>query len=88
MSIARIIAAVSVLAATGVLVLTRAEPTQAEGLGSGPDLNAIKSDYRRPAPPPVDNQALVDLGRDSSTRVFPRQAKLRVQVAISRNWAT
>ena len=24
----------------------------------------------------------------SSTRVFPRQAKLRVQVAISRNWAT
>ena len=51
MSIARIIATVSVLAATGVLVLTRAEPTQAEGLGSGPDLNAIKSDYRsRPAP--------------------------------------
>ena len=64
MNIARIIATVSVLAATGVFVLTRAEPTQAEGLGSGPDLNAIKSDYRRPAPHPVENKSLVDLGRD------------------------
>ena len=64
MNIARIIATVSVLAATGVLALTRAELTQAQGLGAGPDLNAIKSDYRRPAPHPVENKSLVDLGRD------------------------
>jgi cytochrome c peroxidase len=58
MSIARTIVMVSVIAATGVLVLTRAEPTQAQGL------DAIKRDYGRPAPRPVENQALVDLGRD------------------------
>jgi len=64
MSIVRIVATVSVLVTTGVLALTRAELTQAEGLGAGPNLNAIKSDYRRPAPHPVENKALVDLGRD------------------------
>jgi cytochrome c peroxidase len=64
MGIARIIATVSVLAATGVLALTRAESTQAQGPGAGPDLGAIKGDYRRPAPHPVENQALVDLGHD------------------------
>ena len=62
MSIARIIATVSVLMTTGVLALT--ELTQAEGLGAGPNLDAIKGDYRRPAPHPVENKALVDLGRD------------------------
>ena len=59
----RIIATVSVLVATGALVVTRVELTQAQGLGAGPDLNAIKSDYRRPTAHPVENQALVDLGR-------------------------
>jgi len=29
-----------------------------------PDLTSIKRDYRRPLPRPVENQALVDLGRD------------------------
>ena len=59
----RIIATVSVLVATGALVVTRVELTQAQGLGAGPDLNAIKSDYRRPTAHPVENQALFDLGR-------------------------
>lgn len=58
MTIAKIIATVSVLAATSVLALVRAEPTPAQSLG------AIKADYRRPAPRPVENQALVDLGRN------------------------
>lgn len=52
------IAALSVLTMAGVLVLAQAEQTRAQGL------NAIKADYRRPAPLPVENKALVDLGRE------------------------
>jgi cytochrome c peroxidase len=63
MRIANAIVTASVLAAAGLLVLTPAEMTQAQGLGAGPDLNAIKRDYRRPSPRPIENQALVDLGR-------------------------
>lgn len=58
-----IVATVSVLVATGALVVTRVELTQAQGLGVGPHLDEIKHDYRRPAAHPVENQALVDLGR-------------------------
>jgi cytochrome c peroxidase len=57
MRIVNAIVTVSALAAAGLFVLPRAEPTQAQGL------DAIKQDYRRPAPRPVENQALVDLGR-------------------------
>ena len=56
--------AVSALVAAGLLVLGRAELTQAQGVGARPNLDAIKRDYRRPAPRPVENQALADLGRD------------------------
>ncbi len=55
MRIANAIVTASVLAAAGLFV--PAEPTQAQGL------DAIKRDYRRPAPRPVENQALADLGR-------------------------
>src|SRR6266849_2125453 len=55
MRIANAIVTASVLAAAGLFV--PADPTQAQGL------DAIKRDYRRPAPRPVENQALADLGR-------------------------
>ena len=62
--IARIIATVSMLAATSVLVLGQAEPALAQGSGARAGLDATKRDYQRPAPSPVENQALVDLGRE------------------------
>jgi len=64
MRIAQSIAAVSALVAANLLVLGRDEPAQAQGVGARPNLDAIKRDYRRPASRPVENQALVDLGRD------------------------
>jgi len=56
MRIANAIVTTTMVAAAGLFIL--AEPTQAQGL------DAIKRDYRRPAPRPVENRALVDLGRD------------------------
>src|SRR5512144_3390862 len=53
-----IVAAATLLAAAGVLALTQSQPAPAQ------DLKAIKADYRRPARLPVENKALVDLGRD------------------------
>src|SRR6266851_4123274 len=64
MRIANAIVTASVLAAAGLFALTRAELTHAQGLGAGPNLDAIKRDYQRPAPRAVENQALVDLGHD------------------------
>ena len=64
MTIVRTITTFCLLAATTGLLLTPVELTQAQSLGTGPDLRAIKTDYRRPAPRPVENKALVDLGRD------------------------
>src|SRR5262249_31419624 len=58
MRIAKAIVTASLLAAAGLFVLTPAEPTQAQGL------DAIKRDYRRPAPRPIENRALVNLGPD------------------------
>jgi cytochrome c peroxidase len=55
--IAFIVAAAILLAAAGVLVLTQSQPAPAQ------DLKAIKADYRRPAPRPVENPALAKLGR-------------------------
>jgi cytochrome c peroxidase len=63
MSIAKTIVTVCVLA-TGLLVLTWTEPTQAQSLSARADLDRIKGDYRRPTPRPIENQALVELGRD------------------------
>lgn len=51
------------VAVTGLLVCTRIGPTQAQSAGAASNLNAIKADYRRPAPHPVENQPLADLGR-------------------------
>jgi cytochrome c peroxidase len=62
--IARISATVSVLVATSLLVLVQAEPMMAQNSGARPGLDSIKRDYQRPAPSPVENQALVDLGRE------------------------
>jgi cytochrome c peroxidase len=61
---ARISATVSVLVATSLLVLVQAEPMMAQNSGARPGLDSIKRDYQRPAPSPVENQALVDLGRE------------------------
>jgi cytochrome c peroxidase len=38
--------------------------TAAAPAAAQPDVAAMKREYRRPAPRPIDNQALVDLGRD------------------------
>ena len=57
----RTIAALSVLAASGLALLVQAYPAQAQGQQ---DLSALKRDYRRAPPLPVENQALVDLGRE------------------------
>jgi cytochrome c peroxidase len=46
--------------AAALFVLTRPAPAQV----SGPALDAIKRDYQRPSPRPVENRALADLGRD------------------------
>jgi len=63
MRIANAIVPASMFAAAALFVLTPAELTQAQGPGARPDLDAIKRDYRRPAPRPIENQLLVDLGR-------------------------
>jgi cytochrome c peroxidase len=63
MKIANAVVPASIFAAAALFVLAAAELTQAQGPGAGPDLDAIKRDYRRPAPHPVDNRLLVDLGR-------------------------
>src|SRR5262249_62374230 len=56
----RIIAAVIALIALGIpLLIASAPPVAAQG-----DIARMKSDYRRPPRAPVENQALVDLGRD------------------------
>src|SRR5262245_63733787 len=53
--IAFLVAAAVLLVAASAFVLT--QPLLAQ------DLKAIKADYRRPAPRPVENQALAKLGR-------------------------
>ena len=57
MKFANTIVAVGVLAVAG-LFLARPELAQAQSL------DVIKRDYRRPAPRPIEDRALVDLGRD------------------------
>jgi cytochrome c peroxidase len=57
MKAATTILAVSMLTAAGVILAS-------VGLVQAQTLDAIKRDYRRPAPRPVANQPLVDLGRE------------------------
>ena len=50
--------------ATAAFALAPTEPVQAQGAAPQDNLAAMKREYRRPAPRPIENQALVDLGRD------------------------
>ncbi|SRR5579871_1435398 len=63
MGIARTIEMVSVAVSVGMLVFFQPEPARTQAPGAQPDLGKIKRDYRRPAPRPIENPALVDLGR-------------------------
>jgi cytochrome c peroxidase len=54
----------STLVATGLLAVFLVEPAQAQTPDATADRGALKRDYRRPAPRPIENQALVNLGRD------------------------
>jgi cytochrome c peroxidase len=58
------IATASIFGATAALALIWVEPTLAQSAGAASGINSIKSDYRRPAAHPVDNHALVELGRE------------------------
>jgi cytochrome c peroxidase len=60
MSNGRIIAVLSVLAVGCMAVSAQTKPAQAQGLQ---DLTVLKRDYRRTQPLPVENPALVELGR-------------------------
>src|SRR5262245_42346618 len=64
MGIATTIMGAGAFATAGLLACVLIEPAHAQGSRAPPDLSTIKRDYRRPAPRPVENQALVDLGRD------------------------
>jgi cytochrome c peroxidase len=61
--IVRNIATASVLVATSVLALAQAEPMLGQRHSARPGLDAAKRDYQRLAPSPIENQALIDLGR-------------------------
>jgi cytochrome c peroxidase len=63
MAIRRSTAALAAVALGALFVLAQAPPTGAQGTGQ-PDFAAMKRDYRRPPPRPIENQALADLGRD------------------------
>jgi cytochrome c peroxidase len=62
MDIGKAIAALALLAAGALIVLAQTGPVQAQAPQA--DLTALKRDYRRAPPLPVENQALVDLGRE------------------------
>lgn len=63
MKIANTIVVAGMLAAIALSVLAQSRSTHAQGGSAQSGLDAIKRDYRRPAPRPVENQPLVDLGR-------------------------
>jgi cytochrome c peroxidase len=62
MEIRRNIAAL-IASAAGCLIIL-AQTGQAQAQASQADLSVLKRDYRRPPPTPVENKALVDLGRE------------------------
>jgi cytochrome c peroxidase len=62
MTINRRTIALTALAATAFLAISPVEPVAAQGAAAS-DLNVLKRDYRRPEPRRIENQALVDLGR-------------------------
>src|SRR5260370_38771662 len=66
MKIANAIVPASMLAAAALFVLAPGELTQSQDPGARPDLYAIKRDYRRPGPRPVENPFLADIGAAAS----------------------
>src|SRR5262249_4320672 len=54
----------SAILAASLLALLPADPADAQGAAPQDNIAAMKRDYRRVAPRPMENQALVDLGRD------------------------
>jgi cytochrome c peroxidase len=64
MRFATLVSGLAMLAAGALMVVPSGGLALAQGANQQPDLNALKRDYRRPAPRPVENRALVDLGRD------------------------
>lgn len=64
MRIAGTIATAGAFVAAVLLNLVPTAGAQAQGVGAQQDVDQIKQGYRRPAPRPVENQSLVDLGRD------------------------
>src|SRR5438552_12137985 len=63
MEIKQIIPVVALLAAAVWFAIQQADTAHAQST-SQPNLVSMKRDYRRPPPRPIENQALVDLGRD------------------------
>jgi len=63
MNITKTATTLSVLFTACALTQAPANLAHAQSPSARSGLNAIKSDYRRPAPRPVDNPALADLGR-------------------------
>jgi cytochrome c peroxidase len=61
MSLARIVASMLV---ASVLAVETPALVQAQGAGPQENIAAMKREYRRPPPRPIENEALVDLGRD------------------------
>jgi cytochrome c peroxidase len=64
MRIARTIVTASALGAAGLLVLAPTVPARSQGVAAPPGLARIKQEYRRPAPRPIENRTLADLGHD------------------------
>jgi len=64
MSIASTFATVGTFAALNIFVVPQAAPALAQGGNASQNLGAIKRDYQRPTPRPIENKALVDLGHD------------------------
>jgi cytochrome c peroxidase len=58
----RLTGAIATLSTLSICVLAAAAPTA--GFAQQADLARMKSEYRRPAPLPVENRALADLGRE------------------------
>src|SRR5262249_3134172 len=58
--LARLVAGIS---AAALLAIGSTEPGQAQGAAPQDNLAAVKREYRRPPARPIENQALVDLGR-------------------------
>src|SRR5215210_1021825 len=62
-SVERILTIVVAVAAVGVFTPVLVTPVYTQN-ASPTEIAAMQREYRRPPPQPIDNQALVELGRD------------------------